>query len=374
MRTPRWWEEPRPNRPGRAWPRADLALAGVTGAAALVEVVARRDLDVSALALGLALALAVAARRTLPLAAVALAFGAFTAADLLARLLGQEPTALATGIVVLLLVRDLFRWGSGRELAVGSLVVAAGFAAVAGLGRTTAEEWVGGAAVLLCAALIGFAGRARSQARVSLVSHVRAQEREHLARELHDTVAHHLSAITVQAQAGRVLLANDASDGAAQALGLIEEEASRTLNEMRTMVGILRGAGEEAQAHRLRDLQSLATTSATLPVTVDLDDRLAGLSPALESALFRVAQESVTNAHRHARHATVVEIVSSAEPPGVRLVISDDGAPVNATRPGYGVMGMQERVRLLGGTLTAGPGPGGGWRVVASLPLVKEGE
>lgn len=96
---------------------------------------------------------------------------------------------------------------------------------------------------------------------------------------------------------------------------------------------------------------------------------LADLPPAVEGALFRVAQESVTNARRHARRATRVEVDVHGCAREVRLTVTDDGARPAAVRAGgYGLVGMTERVGLLGGTLEAGPGPERGWMVRATLP------
>jgi len=90
----------------------------------------------------------------------------------------------------------------------------------------------------------------------------------------------------------------------------------------------------------------------------------------VEAALYRVAQESVTNAQRHAHHATRVDVTVTGNPTDVEMTISDNGARTTTAQnpPGYGLVGMTERVTLLGGTLTAGPGPDRGWGVRAVLP------
>ena len=98
----------------------------------------------------------------------------------------------------------------------------------------------------------------------------------------------------------------------------------------------------------------------------DLED----LRPAVQAALFRVAQESITNAKRHARHATRVHVVVAGESDTVRLAVTDDGERglSGPRQPGYGLVGMAERVSLLGGTLEAGPSPDRGWTVRATIP------
>ena len=204
---------------------------------------------------------------------------------------------------------------------------------------------------------------------------VRFHEREVLARELHDTVAHHVSAIAVQAQAGRFLAGSRDLDGAARALEVIEAEASRTLAEMRSMVGSLRlgdGTPEVFAHHGVTDIGGLATVEGDRGLRIEVEQcgDLDELRPSVGAALYRVAQESVTNAKRHARHATRVHVLVDGGSDTVRLSVSDDGERglSDSRVPGYGLVGMAERVTLLGGTLEAGPGPDHGWTVHAVIP------
>jgi signal transduction histidine kinase len=193
-----------------------------------------------------------------------------------------------------------------------------------------------------------------------------------LARELHDTVAHHVSAIAVQAQAGGVV-AGQQPEKAAEVLAAIDSEASRTLAEMRSMVRVLREDEAVAYAPQLgvADLPALARADATPTVEVSLDGSLTRLSRPVDAALYRLAQESLTNAVRHARSATRVGIDVRREGDAVRLRVSDDGQtePGPPPEPGFGLLGMAERAHLLGGSLSAGPGPEGGWVVEAVLPV-----
>jgi signal transduction histidine kinase len=201
---------------------------------------------------------------------------------------------------------------------------------------------------------------------------IRNQERVALARELHDIVAHHVSAIAVQAQAGGVVVGMQ-PEKAAEVLAAIESEASQTLAEMRTMVRVLRD--DEAAAYSpqpgVADLPALARADGTPTVEVSLDASLTRLARPVDAALYRLAQESLTNAVRHARSATRVGIDVRREGDAVRLRVSDDGqtAPGPAPEPGFGLLGMGERAQLLGGTLSAGPRPEGGWVVEAVLPV-----
>jgi signal transduction histidine kinase len=192
------------------------------------------------------------------------------------------------------------------------------------------------------------------------------------SRELHDTVAHHVSAIAIQAQAGRSVAG--ANPGAAvDALAVIEEEASCTLTEMRLMVGVLR-RGEESELapqQGVADIGRLARKADDWPrVDVELLGDLDDLMPSVEAAIYRLAQESITNAVKHARHATRINVRVAGDDDWVHLTVRDDGDANSASRisSGYGLVGMTERATLLGGTLEAGPSSDKGWTVNAMLP------
>jgi signal transduction histidine kinase len=103
-------------------------------------------------------------------------------------------------------------------------------------------------------------------------------------------------------------------------------------------------------------------------VDVELTGDLEGVRPMVAAAVYRIAQESITNAVRHARHATRIDVRVIGEQDSVLVVVLDDGEPSSPSPPGYGVAGMTERAALLGGTLEAGPNAGGGWLVTATLP------
>ncbi|MGZ8738819.1 MAG: sensor histidine kinase, partial [Nocardioides sp.] len=278
---------------------------------------------------------------------------------------------LNTMIYVLVLVYALVRWGSGREIVIGLAVVAV--AAVVGTvaDYTGPSDVIGGFGILAAAAAGGAAFRYRAESWRRALDQVRSQERVGLARELHDTVAHHVSAIAVQAQAGRTL-AGKRPGAALEALSVIEEEASRTLAEMRAMVRVLRDGApaEYAPQPGVADLVSFARRDPVPTVEVVLDGDLAGLPLQVDAAVYRLAQEALTNALRHARNTSRVEIRVAEDAGRLRLCVTDDGQ-VDATRPathGFGLQGMTERVQLLGGTLRAGPAPEGGWTVDAELP------
>lgn len=369
------WAEPAvkdPPSPGRA----DYALVAIVLAGVAAEGVLRREVAWRPVAMlfGGALAAAVLVRRTHPLWAVAFGFGTFAALDAIRFVTDDPPVVLYSGAIVLVFSYSLFRWSAGRDAAIGLAFMTLGFVASVFTDYSGAGDAIGGAAVLLFAAALGVSIRYRGTARAELIERAKLQEREQLARELHDTVAHHVSAIAIQAQAGLFLARSSSLTGATEALEVIDREAALTLAEMRAMVGALRDRNQQpsiAPQRSIADIERLAVSSTdTLRIEVALSGELDDLPPALGAALFRVAQESVTNAQRHAHHATRVEVSVNGNATDVQMTVSDDGmrATVSTNPPGYGLVGMNERVTLLGGTLTAGPKPGRGWSVRAVLP------
>jgi signal transduction histidine kinase len=367
------WVEPRAaDAPDRVW--RDWVVVGLVMVAAVLEGVLAKDVAWRPFATIVAVGLAPVLlwRRTHPLACVTVAFG--TALVLgLASLLGlRADVGLDTMIYVLVFVYALVRWGSGREIVIGLLVVLV--AAVVGTvaDATGPGDVIGGFAVLAAAAAGGAAARYRAESWRRALGQIQTQERVGLARELHDMVAHHISAIAVQAQAGRAV-AGTRPDAALEALSVIEGEASRTLAEMRAMVRVLRdGAPADYAPHPgIGDLVSLARRDPVPVISVELAGDLTGLPLPVDAAVYRLAQEALTNALRHARHATRVQIKVAETAGRVRLHVTDDGR-IDAARPashGFGLLGMSERVQLLGGTLRAGPAAEGGWAVDVELPM-----
>lgn len=376
------WREPRPpHPPARVWP--DRALVVVLVSWSAVEPMVRPDLAWRpvVLTVGLVIALALWWRRTHPLGAVAVAFGTLIAFDV-ARIVAIDGTGPTSVTAVLVLPYSLFRWGAGREAAIGLGIILVWLPVTLAAVPADPAEVVAGYGFFLFSAALGTSIRYHAGARVRDIEQAELRQRNQLARELHDTVGHHVSAIAVQAQAGRALAASDPGRALAT-LETIEETASRTLEEMRAMVGVLRdGAGRDgagpdsagpdrAPQPGVADIRRLARSVGGWPrvdvrLTGDLDD----LDPSVGTALHRIAQEAVTNAVRHARHATRVAIHVADEGGRVRLTVHDDGgaSTTGHPAPGYGLVGMAERASLLGGTLRAGPDPGGGWTVDAVLP------
>lgn len=367
--------EPGPSRPPGVAPwdrRFALGFAGVMVAEGLLrESLALRPLQI---AVGLGILGTLLLRRPRPLLALVLGFGLTTAFPFALRAFGLPDATLHANACVLLLGYSLLRWGSGRDVVAGAVVLVLVYASSALRGEMHgAAEAVGAAVVMLFPGALGASARFRAEAHARELDQVKLRERAELARDLHDTVAHHVAAIAIQAQAGRAVLAQK-PEATAGALAAIEKEASRTLAELRAMVGSLREdrAASLAPQPTLPDLARLAEGAGGLAVDVELGDGLSGIRPAAQTALFRIAQEAVTNALRHAKGATRARVRVAAEGEVVRMTVDDDGALPARRGSGFGLVGMAERAALLGGKLEAGPREGGGWKVEVVLPF--EGE
>jgi signal transduction histidine kinase len=199
-------------------------------------------------------------------------------------------------------------------------------------------------------------------------------QRVRIARELHDVVAHGMSVITVQA--GFAGLVSDDPEVVRSALGSIETIGRQTLNEMRTLLEVLRDGAEPNEptvlpVPRLDDLDALIERIREAGVDVGLTRRgpTTALPPLVELNAYRIVQEALTNVIKHAGpvRATVHLARDDSE---LTITIRDDGPPTpgGSVEPGHGITGMLERARILGGTLRAGPLPGGGYEVVGQVP------
>ena len=212
----------------------------------------------------------------------------------------------------------------------------------------------------------------------SAAARLLAEERLRIARELHDTVAHSMATITVQAGSALHVL-SAAHDGAVrEALVNIRETSKSALGEMRAVLGHLRegaGAGASAPAAleglglgRLAELRA-AVTAAGSPVRVSVEGEPGPLPPAVDHAAYRILQESLTNVLRHAVSGTEAEVSLRYEPDSVTITVANDGCvPGGSPEAGNGLRGMRERATAAGGELAAGPRPEGGFLVTAKLP------
>jgi signal transduction histidine kinase len=320
--------------------------------------------------------LPLAARRRRPLAAFAVVTTSVAVASLVFG--GDEATAFFLAVLVSI-------YSAAANGAAPRLVLPIALAAIAVHEARDPHERSLGAVVwalgfVSLAWLFGLAVRGRHQRIVSLESdqdrrarEAVAAERARVARELHDVVAHAVSVVVVQAQAGQRLVGRD-DDEARASLVAIETTARNALGEMRRLLGLLReteGLSDLAPQPSLRELEQLAThvRDAGLPVSIDVVGRPVPLPPGVELSAYRIVQEGLTNALKHARAAQAVVRLRYAHR-AFEVEVMDDGRGGGVTTDGgHGLAGMRERVALYGGVLESGPRSGGGWRLYARLPL-----
>ncbi|MFE9426862.1 sensor histidine kinase [Kitasatospora sp. NPDC006697] len=260
------------------------------------------------------------------------------------------------------------------------LAVLAGYAARRpdGAGVFTALALAGTVALAWLVGHTQRLGRAHAEAlRARTARQAVTDERLRIARELHDMVAHSIGIIAIQAGVGSRVMETQPQEARA-ALQAVEATSRETLAGLRRMLGALREAdGERAPvgpAPGLADLDALVERAGEAGVRVELvrDGEPRELPAELELAAFRIVQEAVTNVVRHSGTARCrVTVGYRAEELSVEIVDPGRGGPVAGpgTDAGYGIAGMRERVGLLHGRFSAGPRPGGGFRVAAELPL-----
>jgi signal transduction histidine kinase len=248
-----------------------------------------------------------------------------------------------------------------------------------------AEVAVFGTLVMFVAWYIGRRFRLREvraaevqREQVSEARRIVVEERTRIARELHDVVAHRVSLMTVQAGAAKAVAAVDL-EGALQAMGAVEEAGREALEELRHLLGVLRpetdldGLGPQPG---LADLPKLVEQirRAGVDVILKAEGMPAELPARVDLFAYRIVQEALTNVLKHAGPRTHTEVKLSTEADRIVIEVLDDGAMPGSdvaqeSSRGHGIVGMRERALLLGGTLNAGPRPGGGFRVLAHLRI-----
>jgi signal transduction histidine kinase len=204
-----------------------------------------------------------------------------------------------------------------------------------------------------------------------------AEERARLAREMHDVVAHSLSVMVVQAEAAEAMLDGD-PQRARRPLEAVQETGRSALTELRRMLGVLREMADEGPALApqpgLAGIDALVSSvrAAGLPVEVRVEGEPRPLPPGIDLSAYRIVQEGLTNALKHAGPARAQVVVTYGERE-LQLQVSDDGRGHDpSANGGHGLMGMRERVALFGGELDAGPRPQGGFALTARLPVETE--
>ncbi|WP_256334566.1 sensor histidine kinase [Lentzea albidocapillata] len=261
---------------------------------------------------------------------------------------------------------------------VGSLVAVSFFAAI------VRDNWISGSNYneMLGSLVLGFTAvgtglyfRARDTESGRLiaaaVTDAQKEERIALARELHDVVAHHVTGMLVQAQAA-LEVSDDDPHAAHRLLPGIVRSGTEALGAMRRLVGTLRqGENEAATTDLAADVIAAVERTRELgfETRLRIDLPPGEVAPELGRSVLRLVQESLTNVHKHAVSPTMIDVeISRTSSGALRVIVADDGQLHELNQGGYGLVGMRERVDLLGGLFSAGPRENG-WQVLAELPL-----
>ncbi|WP_432486332.1 sensor histidine kinase [Kineococcus esterisolvens] len=375
-----------------AWPRVHVLLLDSLGALALtfVCVATASATGGGAVLVSVLMCLPLAARRVRP----ELSGGLVAAGGLLQPVLAADPQVANVTVLVALysLAAYAAPWASRGGLLLGlfgALVAPARYVlpSVDLLNALAAALFI---AVLVVATwLLGRLRRASRRNEQALMERARllenerenesrlaaTAERQRIAREMHDVVAHSLSVIIAQADGGRYAAAANPA-AAAEVLGTISSTGRQALADMRNLLGVLRqGPGDERtpqpDAAQVADLVEQVRASG-LDVALDVTGEPREVPPAVGLAAYRIVQESLTNVLKHAGPAARARVEVRWDPDALRLGVDDDGrgaaALVTPSPGGQGLAGMAERARLHGGAVVTGPRPGGGFSVRATLP------
>jgi signal transduction histidine kinase len=324
--------------------------------------------------------MALTVRRRYPLAPLALVLVGMVAEPWI----GEPGGGEAMGIAVLVAIYTAAAHTDGwRMWVAGAMTFVSGFMAMATdpdgiyfgailfFGIFAGTPWAIGRAIRHRRLRESQLEREKAEAEAAIVD-----ERARIARELHDVVAHAISVIVLQARGGRKQLVSS-PEQTREALDAIEVTASQALAEMRRLLGLLRESeGDVALAPQptLARLDELVgqVRNAGLPVELEIEGTPRELAPGVDLSAYRIVQEALTNALKHAGPATARVAVRYGDE-GVELEISDDGVGNgNGHGTGHGLVGIRERVAVFGGEVDAGARPLGGYAVQARLPYASE--
>lgn len=371
---------------GRFWSRRgararDVAFIVVAVLSTVAEALARRDegalIWAPVLVVGLAGAAALWWRRQHPVAVTTIGVAVFV--------ITQVPVVLAVGLFSLAIRRR------DRVLVLMTLVTAAAFTVVPAV--QSSSSWVGFLASGLVEAALLTAAGSYIGARRDLLTALRERaaqaeeqqelraeqamlgERARIAREMHDVLAHKVSLIAMHAGALEVN-ADAGPDQVRQTAGIIRTTAREAMEDLRDVLGVLRagsnGDGTDlAPPPRGADIERIVEASRAAGVRTDLMMEVGEMPDAVARTVHRVVQEALTNVHKHARDAATSVRITGDGARGVTVEVVNRRPVASAALlpgSGTGLLGLRERLALVGGTLESGPCPDGGWRVVAWLP------
>jgi signal transduction histidine kinase len=287
------------------------------------------------------------------------------------------------GFIVVVVIYSVGRYVAGLRPGLVGVAAVAVVLVVEGLVRSTAwgETWFGVSVMYLIwyvgrqVRLRGERAAQRRRHQEDEVRRIIAEERTHIARELHDVVAHQVSMMTVQAGAAQAVYATD-PEAARAAMAAVEQAGRQALNELRHLLGVLRpesGRNGVGPQPGLADLPRLVDQVRAAGLDIAVDDGVRGPLPMrVQLSAYRIVQEALTNVLKHGGRGTHAGVTLRDDGAELTIEVVDDAEPLTprpSSAKGHGIIGMRERATLLGGSLDAGPGPDGGFRVVARLPL-----
>jgi len=317
-------------------------------------------------------------RRLFPLAVMTIAAVAGTA-EALAKVPLQEP--LVPLLVYVIVVYSLVTYAPTERALAGAVI------GLAGLALQTASQHKGlgnfafGVVFLVAAWVVGGTIRKRTahaerleREQEQLAGHAAEEERRRIARELHDVISHGLGVVVLQAGAAEQMLERD-PERAREALRAIRATGQEAIAELGTLLAVVRGEVESSREPQpmLADLERLlaANRDAGLHVELQVRGERRDLPAPIELSVYRIVQEGLTNARKHAGPAKT-RVVLDFQPDALEVQVEDDGA---GTPDGHGsrrgLIGVRERVAIFGGRYEAGPRTEGGWRLRAVLPLAR---
>jgi len=292
---------------------------------------------------------------------------------------GLAESAALLGVCYVIARHSTPGLGAVSLLAVGAAV---SFAPLRS-GQTAVYVIFGLIQALAAAAAIGLGIYLRiiEGSRQRAVDAVRAEQRTEFARDLHDFIAHHVTGIVVQAQGARFIAEQDPKR-VLLALEQIEEAGAETMASMRRMVGVLRDPDSKPDAplapvagvHDLVPLLEQFNSAGGAKARMHVDGSIDSLPVELSTSAYRVVMEALTNVRQHAPNASAADVWIRRTPEWLLVRVANDGEPPARTatpreRSGYGLVGLTERVRAVGGRITAMPGIEGGWVVDAAFPI-----
>ncbi len=292
-----------------------------------------------------------------------------------------DPQIIAASVAFFCALYALAVWTAPWRFALGSTLIGVTFLGAALGPKTTLRNTVPFTAVTIVVMLLVRRVVGDRERRAQIAERERdvaareavVEERARIARELHDVIAHHVSMIVVQAGAERRVL-GDSNASTREVLETVEQSGRGALTEMRRLLGMLRGDASEPLAPQpgLDDVPILVgqLREAGLPVELQIDGEPRELPVGIELSAYRIVQEALTNALKHAGDARATVHVGYGSDV-LDLEIADDGAggPTRASSGGHGLVGMRERVALYGGRLDASHRAGGGFVVRVKLPI-----